>query len=404
MSEQIIGRRFVVFFSLIFIIYIGYYFFGMVRNAKETYSLKIDTLENVVRAEGIIVREEKTIDNSGFVIEGLKNEGEKVFKSEQIAKSVSSSEKEITDKIESVNNEINEALKNDNSSIFSNDIVILNNKIKSCITEMSQTNDISKIKSKKKEIEEYNIKKSKISGDLSASGSYLKELYTKKEGLESSLNQIVKYMYAPISGSLSYKIDGLEDKYTVQNMNTLTKEDISNVQIKSGDVVKTDYSKAKVYNNFYTYIVTAIDNETSKNLKIGQKVKVNMLSFENYYLEIENMITHDNYVIVVFKTTENSNELVNYRKISFDIILWLEEGLKVPNVAILYEGGKAYVLRNRLGVTEKILVKEIRKNDGFVIVGNYTKNELVELGYADDEIKKTKAISEYDEIIMNPFE
>ena len=109
----------------------------------------------------------------------------------------------------------------------------------------------------------------------------------------------------------------------------------------------------------------------------------------------------DNYVIT-FKLEEGVEELINYRKVSVEIIWWNESGLKVPNQAIVEENGINYVVRNRAGYLDKIAVKVTKKNDKYSIVTNYSTNELKELGFSSTDINSMKSISIYDELILNP--
>ena len=95
-------------------------------------------------------------------------------------------------------------------------------------------------------------------------------------------------------------------------------------------------------------------------------------------------------------------ELIPYRKIAFDIIWWSDNGLKVPNQAIVENDNISYVIRNRAGYLEKIYVKVLRNNEIYSVVTNYNTSELQELGIENEEIKNRKSISLYDEIILNP--
>ena len=67
----------------------------------------------------------------------------------------------------------------------------------------------SKIAEYKKQIMNLVTKKAKISGESSASGSYLKQLYNQRTKLEEQLNSGAEYIKAPSSGIVSYKVDGL---------------------------------------------------------------------------------------------------------------------------------------------------------------------------------------------------
>lgn len=104
--------------------------------------------------------------------------------------------------------------------------------------------------------------------------------------------------------------------------------------------------------------------------------------------------------MLIFKTNKAVQELMSYRKISIDVIWWSDSGLKVPNSAIIEEGGMQKVIRNRTGYKDEILVKVINSNKNYSIIENYSTKELLELGYEESEIRTMKSISLYDEILI----
>ena len=99
---------------------------------------------------------------------------------------------------------------------------------------------------------------------------------------------------------------------------------------------------------------------------------------------------------------ELTEELINYRKITLNLIWWSYSGLKIPNQAIKEKDGLQYVVRSRAGYLSKILVKVLRQNDKYSIVTPYSTEELKELGYTPEEISTLKKLTIYDEIIINP--
>lgn len=105
--------------------------------------------------------------------------------------------------------------------------------------------------------------------------------------------------------------------------------------------------------------------------------------------------------MLVFNINKSVEDLIAYRKISIDVIWWSYSGLKVPNTALIQEDDLYYVIRNRTGYTDKILVKVLKQNQNYSIIENYTTKELLELGYTQDEISSMKSISLYDEIAVN---
>ena len=109
-------------------------------------------------------------------------------------------------------------------------------------------------------------------------------------------------------------------------------------------------------------------------------------------------------VMIVFKTNKSVEELISYRKISVDVIWWSYSGLKVPNSSIIEEGGISSIVRNRTGYKDKILVKVLKQNKNYAIIRNYLTEELISLGYDQEEISSMKTIGLYDEVITEPKE
>ncbi len=109
----------------------------------------------------------------------------------------------------------------------------------------------------------------------------------------------------------------------------------------------------------------------------------------------------DDSIMLIFKTNKNVEDLISYRKISIDVIWWSYSGLKIPNMALVQEGEKYYVTRNRTGYNDKILVKILKQNENYAIIRNYTAEELRNLGYSQDYINSRKNIAIYDEVSIN---
>lgn len=106
----------------------------------------------------------------------------------------------------------------------------------------------------------------------------------------------------------------------------------------------------------------------------------------------------DGKIMVIFKINKNVEELISYRKISLDVIWWSFSGLKISNSAIIQEDELTYVIRNRTGYKDKILVKILKQNESYSIIRNYTTEELKALGYKQEEIASMKSIGLYDQI------
>ena len=82
-------------------------------------------------------------------------------------------------------------------------------------------------------------KKAKIAGSLSQSGSYIQELNKQKEEYETKLTSDSEYITAPVSGVVSYRVDGLEDALTTSDFSNLTEQTLENLDLKTGKMIAT---------------------------------------------------------------------------------------------------------------------------------------------------------------------
>ena len=178
---------------------------------------------------------------------------------------------------------------------------------------------------------------------------------------------------------------------------------LEGLNLETGQIVTTSNEKGKVINNYECYIATVLDSETAKEATTGKEVTLRLSTQDEIKATISYIQKEDNKsVLIVFKIGQCVEKLIDYRKITFDVIWWRYEGLKVPKTAILYDNGLSYVVRNRAGYKDKILVEVLKENDNYCIIGTYDNDYLKSLGYSTNDILNMKKISIYDEILMNP--
>ena len=140
----------------------------------------------------------------------IRTEGERVAKDEAIFRYYSNNEENLTKKIAELDSKIDEAMDGE-TNLFTSDIKALEKQIEGKIASLVDVNDLQTIRETKKEIINSIIKKAKIAGELSPSGSYLKKLIDERSGYENQLNEGAEYLKSPISGVVSYKVDGYEE-------------------------------------------------------------------------------------------------------------------------------------------------------------------------------------------------
>lgn len=267
---------------------------------------------------------------------------------------------------------------------------------------MKDENNIQDIIEYKNNISEYIVKKAKIAGTLSSAGEYINNLISQRNSLEQTINNGAQYVNSNISGVVSYRIDGLEEKLSINNVENLTSDYLKSLDLTTGQIVGKKDSKAKIINNFECYIAVTFNSENAKQSKEGTKVTLRLSNHEEVKAEVYKIKDEGNQKLIIFKITDGVDGLINYRKISLDVIWWQYTGLIVPKSAILYENGKSYILVKKNANYSKILVEVEKENDNYCLIDNYNTEDLIEFGYTTEEINKFKEVKLYDEIVVDP--
>lgn len=385
------------------LIYVVYKVTKLIIVPAEFAIVEYDKIYLEESTTGFVIRNEKIVKGSNLAngIEQIKAEGERASNGEAIFRYYCADEDDIDKEIDDLNLKIQEAMLEKNN-LLPRDVKAIENQIENKLEGLKSKNNIQEIAEYKKDIDTYITKKSKISGELSEAGSYINDLIKQREQYESQLRAGSEYIYAPTSGVVSYRVDNLEEVLTPDNFEDLNENYLKELDVKTGQIVATSNEVGKVVNNYECYIAASLKSEEAKKANVGQKVKLRLSTQDEIDARIEYIKNEDKSVLIVFKINECVEKLIDYRKISFDVIWWNYKGLKVPKSAIIYDNGLSYVIRNRAGYYNKILVSILKENDNYCIVDNYDNEDLKSLGYSDEEIYSQKTISIYDEIVLNP--
>ena len=396
------GRVFavVLILALVFI-YAVYLVAKLVQNPTNTFMVTNGKISQEESDIGYIIREETVVKGQNYKngMVKIKNEGEKVAKGDSVFRYYSSGEEELKNKIAELDVEIQSLMQNEKSS-FPSDVKLLESQIEKELDSIYGLNNAQKIQEYKKNINSYITKKAKIS---SPSNSRLKELLSQREEYENRLTSDSENVNAPESGIVSYRVDGLESVLTTEDFTKFNKSFLQDLKLKTGQTVASNEEVGKIINNYQCYIVFNSNTNEAKNSKVGDTIKIRVQNSDTLKASVENIIDEDDESkTITVKITNDVEKLIAYRKISFDIIWWDAEGFRIPNEAIKEENGLSYVVRNRNGYYNKMLVKILKQNDEYCIVRQYKTEELEELGFTSSQIYSMRNIALYDEIVLNP--
>ena len=379
----------------------------LIVNPTDTFMVEEGSITEEEDTIGYIIRSEQVVTGKNYKngMEQIKSEGEKVAKNEPIFRYYSNGEDELEKKISELDKKIDEAMQKEEENP-SDDISALEAQISEKLDQLQGETDLTKIREYKKDIDSYIDRKSRIVGERSPAGSYLKKLIDERSSYENELNEGIEYVNAPVSGTISYKIDGYEEILTPEKFDTINKDLLESIEIKTGQIIATNSESGKIIDEFNFYIACILSSEISQEAEVGDDVTIRLSSGKEVPATIEYISKEDNDRIIIFEVNQNIQDLISYRKISLDIVWWSSSGKKIPNESIAKEqkgeNEISYVIRKRDNYEDKIYVKILRGNDKYSVVTNYSRDELKELGFTTEEIRNVNNITIYDEILKKP--
>lgn len=403
-KDKKLQKKFIIYFVfLIFLLYIFYSIYLIIKTPNETLIIESGVVNQDETTVGYILRDEIVLEGNNVKngLTAIISEGERAAKGQTVFRYNGIDEEEIKTKIEEIDLKIQEALSKEPPTKFPADIKNLDKTIDERVYNLNDFTNIHTILEYKKEIEEVINKKAKIAGELSQSGSYIKELTNEKESLEKELTDGSEYITAPVSGVVSYRIDGLEQVLTTKDFSNITEKALTELDIKTGKIISSSKEKGKIIDNFNCYLGAFLNSEAAKKANIGQVVMITFASGKTFQAEVNYISEQDNgKKLIIFKIDNLPEELVEYRKISATITWWSYSGLKIPNSSIVEDkDGLKYVIRRKAGVDKKALIKILKANDKYSIISTYKTEEMKALGV---DLENYVKITQYDAILVYP--
>ena len=387
-----------IFSALIIITYMIWAIFLLVSRSSETYIVRQGTLTQEDETVGYIIRDEKVEKGEDYEngIYEIATENQRVAVGDSIFRYYSDSEKKITEQVEEINKQIKEILEQENE-VTSADIKAIESQIEEKIEHINTINNYQEIVEDKKNIDELISKKINFIGDVTENKD-IKKLVKDRKALEEKLKSGSKYQKAQMSGIVSYRVDGLEETLTPEKFNDINEKLLNSLDIKTGEIISTSDECGKVIDNFKCYIAVTLNSKQAREAKVNDSLKLRISNEETKAKIVQINEENNNKRTIIFQINKMTEDLIKHRKVLVDVIWWNDSGLKVPNSTLTKEGNLYYVVRNKAGVQNKILVKIIKQTENYSIIDSYTEQELQELGFSQQDIKNYKKITNYDEI------
>ena len=365
----------------------------------DTLVVSNEKIEEYITTKGLLIRDEYIINSTMTGnIEAYFKEGDKVKNLDKVAYVYNNNIDEANFKeLESLEKEVIQ-IEEGQSSIIKADVDKVNKKIEKNKDNIQTKLIQGKLGISKEvvELEEHIKDKNKLlKSDLNS-----KPIINKKEEINKLNNKIEKnsdILQTNKSGIISYKFDGNESKYNIDNISELNIDDIEYteneyIDILNEGVIKHGQPIARIINNIKQYLAIVVEENEIMNFKENNSVIIRDKN-NQINAKVHNIYTKNDKNVVVLEISEQNIEINDTRVAEFDIIYKSIEGIKIPKGSIVKKDNvEGVYIVSETGSAKFIEIKGT----------SYENEEFIVIDYYKNEIEGVKTIDIYDEIILEP--
>ncbi len=225
-------------------------------------------------------------------------------------------------------------------------------------------------------------------------------LSVKKEELQilkNKINSSTSNYYSNKSGTLCYKYDDNEDKYSSQNLENIKKEEIENAvniymnTATNNKNIRKDDVIARIVDDSNCYLAFTIKDNKIFNKKDYVEMESNDINIDG---QVEEINIKDDYFLIIIKINQQNHAIYDTRVEEFDIIYRKMEALKISKESITEVDGKRGVY----------VINEENSNPQFVeIKGDYYEDDSnIYVNFRSNIRDGIKTVEVNDRIIIKP--
>lgn len=365
----------------------------------DTLVVSNEKIEEYITTKGLLIRDEYIINSTMTGnIEAYFKEGDKVKNLDKVAYVYNNNIDEANFKeLESLEKEVIQ-IEEGQSSIIKADVDKVNKEIEKNKDNIQIKLIQGKLGISKEvvELEEHIKDKNKLlKSDLNS-----KPIINKKEEINKLNNKIEKnsdILQTNKSGIISYKFDGNESKYNIDNISELNIDDIEYteneyIDILNEGVIKHGQPIARIINNIKQYLAIVVEENEIMNFEENNSVIIRDKN-NQINAKVHNIYTKNDKNVVVLEISEQNIEINDTRVAEFDIIYKSIEGIKIPKSSIVKKDNvEGVYIVSETGSAKFIEIKGT----------SYENEEFIVIDYYKNEIEGVKTIDIYDEIILEP--
>ena len=281
-------------------------------------------------------------------------------------------------------------------TVYSSEVNAIETNIYSLVKASVEETSYNKMQEYKQKINSYINKRANIIGELSPDGAEIKKLIEERNEYEAEAKKSNDNILAPIPGIVCYTADGLEDKLTFTDVESL---DYTTIKKTIDEQKHIDNTKIKVVNNYEAYIVMKVSLDNEQYIAEGYNYRLRLIEQDNYEFlaRLDKINKTNDGVEVYFKVTNGIENIVDLREVEIEVVWDYSTGLIVPSASLnKYDNTDTYYITAiKYSEYSNIPIDVQIENENYVVVKNYTQEELQKLG-----IECEYELKLYDRIII----
>lgn len=389
----------IIIIAVILLVFIIVYKSKDVFTHKTIYTVVNGDLESMTETNLYLLKSENIVDyNKEESITAIVDQGKRASKYEAIATYQNDSYEDYQNQIAQIDKQIQSLIK-DMPETHSADITGIENKILKYASELQGTTSYSKIQEYKAKLDELAYKKITILANSSPEDSAIRDLISQREELVRLSKTSENTIWTDRSGIVTYKLDGLEGILDYGNITNYSAQDLDNIIEKYNTNGNNEFG-IKIVNNFNAYLlVKTPKGENDEYIKEGRTYNIRVADLENTTLKVRltKNIAEGDYNYSIFEIQNEIDSLVDYRKLSCEVIWNTISGMAVPLNAIYHddEQNYDYVLMVYGTDYKRVAVNIKRKSDSIAIVENVDKSTAESYG-----LDTSFVLEMYDELVI----
>ena len=389
----------IIIIAVILLVFIIVYKSKDVFTHKTIYTVVNGDLESMTETNLYLLKSENIVDyNKEESITAIVDQGKRASKYEAIATYQNDSYEDYQNQIAQIDKQIQSLIK-DMPETHSADITGIENKILKYASELQGTTSYSKIQEYKAKLDELAYKKITILANSSPEDSAIRDLISQREELVRLSKTSENTIWTDRSGIVTYKLDGLEGILDYGNITNYSAQDLDNIIEKYNTNGNNEFG-IKIVNNFNAYLlVKTPKGENDEYIKEGRTYNIRVADLENTTLKVRltKNIAEGDYNYSIFEIQNEIDSLVDYRKLSCEVIWNTISGMAVPLNAIYHDDAQNYdyVLMVYGTDYKRVAVNIKRKSDSIAIVENVDKNTAESYG-----LDTSFVLEMYDELVI----